>query len=462
MLACKTDYPRQSVQKFLQLTSNWRRTQQSTIMPSELPIWASGGDECENCHLSSKSNVLGVFSILFRDSAECAKGTMCGYSVFTPLPSQHPTVLCHTFGPNSWRENSALLSLRTCPATEGGSCYLRHNPPSQRPTPIRAAELCALHPRSSFSCGTQMDNEWNNYHVLSSDSDDDDVPLNQTAAFQPQLRGRQSGSASVEPDWVQERTPEKSEPETAHHGATTSNGDPDWVRSFTPAKLELQTQESDSDSFINLISGDEMAATQDGASASGDVGAAAKKPVKKKARGVVRPRNELPLVAAARMDESLSLLQAENDELDLSGDIGAVGRVKVQGEDLVLDIKGTLYRAIPYPTNSMCVVSVGEDEAKITAVMNHAVMLQAERNLFAADEGVLDGHVFEDDLGDSIQIDPEAEGRGPEKKKNGKDSKGGAGKKGKAGAAAGRGSKKTIAKKKTKGKGSKASNPKKK
>ncbi len=206
--------------------------------------------------------------------------------------------------------------------------------------------------------------------------------------------------------------------------------DPDWVRSFTPAKPSFNIDESDSDSFINLIS------DNDGCAAAQETPAAAPssstKPVKKKARGPPQPQNELPFVAAQRLDDSLTLLQAEGDKLDLSGDVGAVGRVKVEGEDVVLDIKGTLYRTTTYVTNSMCVVAVGDDDAKVTALMNHAVVLRAEGNLFAADDGALDGHVYDDDADEPLVVNGGDDVEEIDKVKDGKSAKDAPRKKGKA------------------------------
>lgn len=182
----------------------------------------------------------------------------------------------------------------------------------------------------------------------------------------------------------------------------SSSEDPDWVRNFTPAKQEDVNE--DSDSVINLVSDEDVVR-------EGKDGRETKKIDEKrhvndkssrKSRASARPRSSLPLISAPRLDESLTLLQAEDGNLELSGDIGAVGRVKIDDNVLMLDIKGILYRACPYACNSMCVVTVGEDDARITAVMDHAVTLHVERNLFAGDDMTVEGKVFEDDV-DAIQ-----------------------------------------------------------
>ena len=177
--------------------------------------------------------------------------------------------------------------------------------------------------------------------------------------------------------------------------------DPDWVRSFTPAKAP-SPKGSDSDSLINLLSDDEPAATQEGGTqevvATQDDG---EKKVKRSTRFTKKPpKAELSLVTASKLQDGLALLQADGAELELSGDVGAVGRVKVDDGECMLDIKGTLYSALPYQCNTAAVVSVLDDVARIDAVLSAAVVLNKCNNVFANDNGVLDGHTFEADIGD--------------------------------------------------------------
>jgi hypothetical protein len=65
------------------------------------------------------------------------------------------------------------------------------------------------------------------------------------------------------------------------------------------------------------------------------------------------------------------LLECEGDALDLSGDMGAVGRFSVcQGqakddEELLLDLKGVIYKTTIVPSNTFFLVNVGQTEAKV-------------------------------------------------------------------------------------------------
>lgn len=235
------------------------------------------------------------------------------------------------------------------------------------------------------------------YIELSTSESDDDVPLNVRIA-------NRTGS---------------SQPPAASQGE-----DPEWVRSFTPAKAESPKQEisdySDED-FINLTSQAVSEPASQGAS---------QEPARKKKGGNGSWRgatnSELTLVTAPRLDDGLALLQVEENELNLSGDVGAVGRVKIDGSEALLDIKGTLFRGLPYACNSACVMAVtADDEARISAVMNTAVLLKAERNVFAEEDGAVDGHTFNDGVDDGDG----SETNGEVRTANGNGKRGGAKKK---------------------------------
>jgi len=110
------------------------------------------------------------------------------------------------------------------------------------------------------------------------------------------------------------------------------------------------------------------------------------------------------------------LIECDGDSIDLSGDIGAVGRIVVSNgptakQDLLLDLKGTIYKTTIVPSRTFCVVSVGQSEAKIEAIMNDFIQLEPQSNLFEAEtmvEGTLDGFTFDsDEEGDKL-YEPQA------------------------------------------------------
>ncbi|CAL4971452.1 unnamed protein product [Urochloa decumbens] len=119
----------------------------------------------------------------------------------------------------------------------------------------------------------------------------------------------------------------------------------------------------------------------------------------------------LPLMFPDKVQRSKALIECDGDSIDLSGDIGAVGRIVVSNgptgsQDLLLDLKGTIYKTTIVPSRTFCVVSVGQSEAKIEAIMNDFIQLEPQSNLFEAEtmmEGTLDGFTFEsDEEGDKL------------------------------------------------------------
>lgn len=192
-----------------------------------------------------------------------------------------------------------------------------------------------------------------------------------------------------------------------------ADDEPDWVKNYTPAGeadsdrraafIAALDDEDDDDSFVDLVpdsgEGDKAAQKADkrkgGKTENKDKGTETPS-TSKRARTVQKRKTTLPLTVAPKLINSLVLVQGSDDGLDLSGDIGAVGRVKLEEGNLFLDIKGVVYRANSYDCNTLCMVNVGDEEAKIIAVMDEAVKLTATRNLFASDEIMVHGELGEE------------------------------------------------------------------
>ncbi|KAJ1277881.1 hypothetical protein BS78_04G036800 [Paspalum vaginatum] len=113
----------------------------------------------------------------------------------------------------------------------------------------------------------------------------------------------------------------------------------------------------------------------------------------------------LPLMFPDKVQRSKALIECDGDSVDLSGDVGAVGRIVVSNgpignQDLLLDLKGTIYKTTIVPCRTFCIVSVGQSEAKIESIMNDFIQLEPQSNLFEAEtmmEGTLDGFIFDSD-----------------------------------------------------------------
>ncbi|XP_028106365.1 DNA-binding protein BIN4-like [Camellia sinensis] len=115
--------------------------------------------------------------------------------------------------------------------------------------------------------------------------------------------------------------------------------------------------------------------------------------------------SRLPLVLSEKASRSKALVECEGESIDLSGDVGAVGRVVISdnpsgNQEMFLDLKGTIYKTAIVPSRSFCVVSFGQSEAKIEAIMNDFIQLKPQSNVYEAEtmvEGTLDGFSFDSD-----------------------------------------------------------------
>ncbi|KAI4306596.1 hypothetical protein L6164_029857 [Bauhinia variegata] len=113
----------------------------------------------------------------------------------------------------------------------------------------------------------------------------------------------------------------------------------------------------------------------------------------------------LPLLLSEKVHRTKALVECEGDSIDLSGDIGAVGRVIISDtpsgdQEMYLDLKGTIYKTSIVPSRTFCIVSLGQSEAKVEAIMNDFVQLKPQSNVYEAEtmvEGTLDGFSFDSD-----------------------------------------------------------------
>ncbi|KAI3519404.1 hypothetical protein L1887_08481 [Cichorium endivia] len=145
--------------------------------------------------------------------------------------------------------------------------------------------------------------------------------------------------------------------------------------------------------------------------------------------------SRLPLVLADKVQRSKALVECEGESIDLSGDLGSVGRVVVSdspsgNQDVLLDLKGTIYKMTILPSRTFCVVSFGQSEAKIEAIMNDFIQLKPQSNVYEAEtmvEGTLEGFSFdsEDEADKNMNRQTADENKGDaEPQTNGKASRG--------------------------------------
>ncbi|CAH8321195.1 unnamed protein product [Eruca vesicaria subsp. sativa] len=115
--------------------------------------------------------------------------------------------------------------------------------------------------------------------------------------------------------------------------------------------------------------------------------------------------SRLPLVLSEKVNRTKVLVECEGDSIDLSGDMGAVGRVVVSDttEDVFLDLKGTIYKSTIVPSRTFCILFLLDYmfPCQIEAIMNDFIQLTPVSNVYEAETMV------EDQLGFSFESDDE-------------------------------------------------------
>ncbi|XP_065859721.1 DNA-binding protein BIN4-like [Euphorbia lathyris] len=120
---------------------------------------------------------------------------------------------------------------------------------------------------------------------------------------------------------------------------------------------------------------------------------------------------------------SNALVECDGESIDLSGDVGAVGRVVIpnassENHEMFFDLKGTIFRTTIIPSKTFCVIE---------AIMNDFIQLKAHSNVYEAEtmvEGTLEGFSFDSE--DEAEKMPKAgphqtdQNEGKEEKSNGK------------------------------------------
>ncbi|RAL39804.1 hypothetical protein DM860_013005 [Cuscuta australis] len=97
--------------------------------------------------------------------------------------------------------------------------------------------------------------------------------------------------------------------------------------------------------------------------------------------------SSLPLLLPEKVQRLKALVECDGDSIDLSGDVG------------------TIYKTTIVPSRTFCVVSFGQSEAKIEAIMNDFIQLTPQSNVYEAEtmvEGTLDGFSFDSEEDDSF------------------------------------------------------------
>ncbi|KAK7350785.1 hypothetical protein VNO77_09735 [Canavalia gladiata] len=152
------------------------------------------------------------------------------------------------------------------------------------------------------------------------------------------------------------------------------------------------------------VKGKEIKGSAKGKGSGGDVEVEEEEACEKLAEPNVSS-SRLPLMLSEKVHRTKALIECQGDSIDMSGDVGAVGRIMISDspsgdQEMYLDLKGTIYKTSIVPCRTFCVVSFGQSEAKIEAIMNDFVQLKPQSNVYEAEtmvEGTLDGFFFDSD-----------------------------------------------------------------
>jgi hypothetical protein len=255
-------------------------------------------------------------------------------------------------------------------------------------------------------------------YVLSSESD---VPVEVIAGPMTNIPRALSASPRLdtdEPDWVKHYTPSRptrapvsSRPARARSRRTlvSLDDDNDDDGDDVDSVMNLIGDTDDDDDHLPLVS---TGSTEPAGNTETATGPGSSQTLPRKAmapgqahrasaavagKGSSKSRSRLPLVTAPKLDENVVLVQAQSAVFDLSGDVGAVGRVKVDESGVLLDIKGVLYSCGLHDINTVCIVTVGDDEARISAVLDEVVTLHQDESTFGCGgETLVSGALYED------------------------------------------------------------------
>eukprot|EP00898_Chlorokybus_atmophyticus_P005337 jgi/Chlat1/5804/Chrsp4S06170 len=113
--------------------------------------------------------------------------------------------------------------------------------------------------------------------------------------------------------------------------------------------------------------------------------------------------SSMPLFLSEKLSRAKVLVEVDGDSAaaDLSGDAGAVGRLRVGNasdpDTLIFDLKGVIYRGDIVPSMALCVVNIGAAEAKIESVTTDFLRLTEQEGLQGG-ETVVEGNLGAFDL----------------------------------------------------------------
>mmetsp|Transcript_15596 Transcript_15596/g.21556 ORF Transcript_15596/g.21556 Transcript_15596/m.21556 type:complete len:299 (+) Transcript_15596:23-919(+) len=211
------------------------------------------------------------------------------------------------------------------------------------------------------------------------------------------------------PDWI---THGKSPVQYGNINSSQPEEEPKWLSEWTSPSKGVVDVVTPSSSDVSEKKNEPKEAVKDDTKTKSEATSKSSLPKSKIAA------SHLPLILPDKVVRTKVLVECpgDNEATDLDGDIGSVGRFNIIGGHMQLDLKGVIYNATIVPSYTFCVVNVGPTEAKIEAIMNDFVQLEA-RPQEEAENGEVNG--FDEKWGSDSDAEEDARAgrkrKGPKK-----------------------------------------------
>ena len=127
-------------------------------------------------------------------------------------------------------------------------------------------------------------------------------------------------------------------------------------------------------------------------------------PPKKRRRTSFAPAVQLetlPLMLPKKSSENTILVQLDDQELDMKGDAGTIGRLRVKEGRIELDLNGKKLHGQIYPSVTCMVVSINKSEARVTQMVDEICVVSRQEDMVKQMSGTtVGGEIFVDDESD--------------------------------------------------------------
>ena len=112
---------------------------------------------------------------------------------------------------------------------------------------------------------------------------------------------------------------------------------------------------------------------------------------KRKIKVVQEQMTTLPLMLPKTHSDNTILVQLDDRQLNMAGDAGAIGRLRVKDGRLELDLNGKRLKGQTFPSVTCMIVTIGKTEAKVTHVVDEICVVSGKEDMLNKMGGVVVG-----------------------------------------------------------------------